>query len=64
VDFDTGKLCLTFVSRCLAAHSAVVGGDIFIDALVKTVLSISCAAKAMPFWWTRAATSLPTIISS
>ena len=51
VDFDTGKLCLTFVSPVSSggALKAVVGGDIFIDALVKTVLSIKLRGDGYAF---------------
>ena len=50
-DFDTGKLCLTFVSPVMSggALKAVVGGDIFIDNLVKTVLSIKLRGNGYAF---------------
>ncbi|MBV8647435.1 methyl-accepting chemotaxis protein [Paludibacterium sp.] len=51
VDFDTGKLCLTFVSPVMEGGSlkAVVGGDVFIDALVKAVLSIKLRGDGYAF---------------
>ncbi|TDR80271.1 methyl-accepting chemotaxis protein [Paludibacterium purpuratum] len=51
VDFDTGKLCLTFVSPVMEGGNlkAVVGGDVFIDALVKAVLSIKLRGDGYAF---------------
>jgi methyl-accepting chemotaxis protein len=50
-DFTTGKLCLTFVSPVYDAGAlkAVVGGDVFIDDLVKTVLSIKLRGDGYAF---------------
>ena len=50
-DFATGKLCLTFVSPVSAGGTlkAVVGGDVFIDDLVKTVLSIKLRGDGFAF---------------
>ena len=51
VDFDTGKLCLTFVSPIYEGSTlkAVVGGDVFIDALVKAVLSVKLRGDGYAF---------------
>lgn len=51
VDFDTGKLCLTFVSPVTEGGTlkAVVGGDIFIDSLVKAVLSVKLRGDGYAF---------------
>ncbi|WP_051229501.1 methyl-accepting chemotaxis protein [Paludibacterium yongneupense] len=51
VDFDTKKLVVTFVSPVGAGGTlkAVVGGDIFIDDLVKTVLSIKLRGNGFAF---------------
>jgi methyl-accepting chemotaxis protein len=51
VDFDTGKLCLTFVSPIYDGSTlkAVVGGDVFIDALVKAVLSVKLRGDGYAF---------------
>jgi methyl-accepting chemotaxis protein len=51
VDFDTKKLVVTFVSPVSAGGTlkAVVGGDIFIDDLVKTVLSIKLRGNGFAF---------------
>jgi methyl-accepting chemotaxis protein len=51
VDFDTGKLCLTFVSPIYDGSNlkAVVGGDVFIDALVKAVLSVKLRGDGYAF---------------
>jgi methyl-accepting chemotaxis protein len=50
-DFDNGKLCVTFVSPVFAGGTlkAVVGGDIFIDDLVKTVLSVKLRGEGYAF---------------
>jgi methyl-accepting chemotaxis protein len=50
-DFDTGKLCVTFTSPIYAGGTlkAVVGGDVFIDALVKTVLGIKLRGDGYAF---------------
>ncbi len=51
VDFDTKKLVVTFVAPISEGGSlkAVVGGDIFIDALVKTVLDIKLRGNGFAF---------------
>ncbi|OLZ75144.1 methyl-accepting chemotaxis protein, partial [Chromobacterium violaceum] len=51
VDFDTKKLVVTFVSPVKdgSALKAVVGGDIFIDDLVKTVLSVKLRGNGYAF---------------
>ncbi|OWY40728.1 chemotaxis protein [Xenophilus sp. AP218F] len=51
VDFDTKKLVVTFVSPVLEGSNlkAVVGGDIFIDDLVKTVLSAKLRGNGYAF---------------
>ena len=51
VDFDTGKLCLTFVSPVYDGGNlkAVVGGDVFIDSLVKAVLSVKLRGEGYAF---------------
>ncbi|GGY18195.1 methyl-accepting chemotaxis protein [Paludibacterium paludis] len=51
VDFDTKKLVVTFVAPVSEGGSvkAVVGGDIFIDGLVKTVLDIKLRGNGFAF---------------
>ncbi|KMN29871.1 hypothetical protein VI26_22065 [Chromobacterium sp. LK1] len=51
VDFDTKKLVVTFVSPVFDGSTlkAVVGGDIFIDDLVKTVLSAKLRGNGYAF---------------
>lgn len=51
VDFDTKKLVVTFVSPVKdgSGLKAVVGGDIFIDDLVKTVLSVKLRGNGYAF---------------
>ncbi|MEN2427622.1 methyl-accepting chemotaxis protein [Chromobacterium vaccinii] len=51
VDFDTKKLVVTFVSPVKDGSTlkAVVGGDIFIDDLVKTVLSVKLRGNGYAF---------------
>ncbi|TDR82622.1 methyl-accepting chemotaxis protein [Paludibacterium purpuratum] len=50
-DFTTGRLCLTFAAPVMSNGSlkAVVGGDVFIDDLVKTVLSVKLRGNGFAF---------------
>jgi len=50
-DFDTGKLCLTFFNPLYQDGSlkAVAAADVFIDALVKTVLSVKLRGDGYVF---------------
>jgi methyl-accepting chemotaxis protein len=51
VDFDTHKLVVTFASPVMkdGALKAVAGADVFIDALVKSVLSLKLQADGYAF---------------
>lgn len=51
VDVVSGKLCVTFVSPVQSGGSlkAVVGGDVLVDALVKTVLSAKLRGDGFAF---------------
>jgi methyl-accepting chemotaxis protein len=50
-DFTTGRLCLTFAAPVLRNGSlkAVAGGDVYIDDLVKTVLSVKLRGNGYAF---------------